>query len=101
MSGKRSATTELNHDNWNEENEPEDAGMFVLASNDVLEKRVIKTAKRRLPSKEVRIHSNCFESQLYLFFIAMLRFRVLQKVHSEHLLVSKPLLRQVCLLLVF
>lgn len=50
MSGKRTATTELNHDNWNEENEPEDAGMFALASNDILEKRVIKTARRRLPS---------------------------------------------------
>ncbi|XP_024867425.1 nuclear pore complex protein Nup50 [Temnothorax curvispinosus] len=52
MSGKRSATTELNHDNWNEENEPEDAGTFAMASNDILEKRVIKTARRRLPSKD-------------------------------------------------
>ncbi|KYM97533.1 PREDICTED: nuclear pore complex protein Nup50 [Cyphomyrmex costatus] len=52
MSSKRTATTELNHDNWNEENEPEDAGTFVLASNDILEKRVIKTARRRLPSKD-------------------------------------------------
>ncbi|KYN38402.1 Nuclear pore complex protein Nup50 [Trachymyrmex septentrionalis] len=52
MSGKRTATTELNHDNWNEENEPEDAGVFALASNDILEKRVIKTARRRLPSKD-------------------------------------------------
>ncbi|XP_011872531.1 PREDICTED: nuclear pore complex protein Nup50 [Vollenhovia emeryi] len=52
MSGKRTATTELNHDNWNEENEPEDAGTFVLASNDILEKRVIKTARRRLPSQD-------------------------------------------------
>ncbi|XP_012528052.2 nuclear pore complex protein Nup50 isoform X2 [Monomorium pharaonis] len=52
MSGKRTATTELNHDNWNEENEPEDAGTFALASNDILEKRVIKTARRRLPSKD-------------------------------------------------
>ncbi|XP_011693726.1 PREDICTED: nuclear pore complex protein Nup50 [Wasmannia auropunctata] len=49
---KRTATTELNHDNWNEENEPEEAGTFVLASNDQIEKRVIKTARRRLPSKD-------------------------------------------------
>lgn len=55
MSGKRTATTELNHDNWNEENEPEDAGTFALASNDILEKRVIKTARRRLPKDEVYI----------------------------------------------
>ncbi|KAL6265454.1 hypothetical protein P5V15_002250 [Pogonomyrmex californicus] len=52
MSGKRAATTELNHDNWNEESEPEDAGTFALATNDILEKRVIKTARRRLPSKD-------------------------------------------------
>ncbi|XP_039303234.1 nuclear pore complex protein Nup50 isoform X2 [Solenopsis invicta] len=52
MSGKRTATTELNHDNWNEEHEPEEAGTFALASNDILEKRVRKTAKRRLPSRE-------------------------------------------------
>lgn len=57
MSGKRAATSELNHDNWNEENEPEDAGTFALASNDILEKRVIKTARRRLPSKDVSIYS--------------------------------------------
>lgn len=62
MSGKRTATTELNHDNWNEENEPEEAGTFVLASNDILEKRVIKTARRRLPSKDVSICSDCFVS---------------------------------------
>jgi len=60
MSGKRTATTELNHDNWNEENEPEDAGVFALASNDILEKRVIKTARRRLPSKDVSICPDYF-----------------------------------------
>ncbi|XP_020285570.1 nuclear pore complex protein Nup50 [Pseudomyrmex gracilis] len=49
MSAKRSATTDLNHDNWNEEHEPEEVGTFVKASNDVLEKRVFKTARRRLP----------------------------------------------------
>ncbi|XP_012224425.1 nuclear pore complex protein Nup50 [Linepithema humile] len=49
MASKRSATTELNHDNWNEENEPEEAGTFAKASSDILEKRIIKAAKRRLP----------------------------------------------------
>ncbi|XP_072748485.1 nuclear pore complex protein Nup50 [Anoplolepis gracilipes] len=52
MAGKRSATTELNHDNWNEENEPEEAGTFAKATNDILEKRVIKTARRRFPSRD-------------------------------------------------
>ncbi|XP_050446633.1 nuclear pore complex protein Nup50 [Cataglyphis hispanica] len=52
MAGKRSATTELNHDNWNEENEPEEAGTFAKAADDILEKRVIKTAKRRFSSRD-------------------------------------------------
>ena len=45
---KRSATTELNHDNWNDEEEHEDAGSFKQASADILQKRVIKTARRKL-----------------------------------------------------
>ncbi|XP_031846335.1 nuclear pore complex protein Nup50 isoform X2 [Nomia melanderi] len=52
MAAKRSATTELNHDNWNEEHEPEEAGTFIRASDDILEKRVVKRAKRRLQSTE-------------------------------------------------
>lgn len=69
MSGKRAATTELNHDNWNEENEPEDAGTFALASNDILEKRVIRTAKRRLPSNDVSISFNCLcVSIIFVFY---------------------------------
>lgn len=66
MSGKRTATTELNHDNWNEENEPEDAGTFALASNDILEKRVIKTARRRLPSKDVSKYAVLYLDFIYL-----------------------------------
>ncbi|XP_014474541.1 PREDICTED: nuclear pore complex protein Nup50 isoform X2 [Dinoponera quadriceps] len=46
MAGKRTATTELNHDNWNEEQEPEEAGTFARATTDVLRKRVLKTARR-------------------------------------------------------
>ena len=45
--GKRSATSELNHDNWNEEVEPEEAGTFAQADENILKGRVIKKAKRR------------------------------------------------------
>jgi len=44
---KRNANTELNHDNWNEEEEPQEAGVFVQADNKTMEGRVIKKAKRR------------------------------------------------------
>ncbi|XP_026764979.1 nuclear pore complex protein Nup50 [Galleria mellonella] len=49
MSVKRQATTDLNHDNWDQDdpNEHEEMGTFKTASKDVLEKRVIRTAKRR------------------------------------------------------
>ena len=43
---KRNANTELNHDNWNEEEEPQEAGVFVQADNKTMEGRVIKKAKR-------------------------------------------------------
>ncbi|XP_046819908.1 nuclear pore complex protein Nup50 [Vespa crabro] len=52
MATKRTATTDLNHDNWNEENEPEDAGTFTKASDEILQKRVIKAARRRLIPKD-------------------------------------------------
>ncbi|CAL7936712.1 unnamed protein product [Xylocopa violacea] len=52
MAGKRSAATELNHDNWDEEENPEEAGTFKKASDDVMEKRVVKRAKRRLQASE-------------------------------------------------
>lgn len=48
MSVKRRPDTELNHDNWDEETEPEQFGEFEKASEDELKSRVIKTAKRRL-----------------------------------------------------
>lgn len=49
MSVKRQATTELNHDNWDQEDpdEQEEIGTFKTASKEILEKRVIRTAKRR------------------------------------------------------
>lgn len=44
---KRGATSELNHDNWNEDEESEEAGTFQQAPADVLKTRVIRQAKRR------------------------------------------------------
>ncbi|XP_066992892.2 nuclear pore complex protein Nup50 [Anabrus simplex] len=44
---KRIATSELNHDNWNDVEEPEERGTFKKAAPDVIERRVIKAAKRR------------------------------------------------------
>lgn len=82
MSGKRAATTELNHDNWNEENEPEDAGTFTLASNDILEKRVIKTARRRLPSKDVSIYFILYLDYI-CFFIVIVALIVSGKSHEK------------------
>lgn len=44
---KRGAGTELNHDNWDQEEESEEAGEFKKASDDQMKGRVIKKAKRR------------------------------------------------------
>jgi len=44
---KRNAATELNHDNWEEEDEKEEAGEFKRASEEQMKERVIKKAKRR------------------------------------------------------
>lgn len=60
MSVKRQATTELNHDNWDQDDpaDHEEMGTYKTAPKDVLEKRVIRTAKRRsqlATGDEVRI----------------------------------------------
>lgn len=47
-SKKRTATRELNHDNWNDEDEPEDAGTFRQAPTEVIQTRVIRQARRRM-----------------------------------------------------
>lgn len=52
MAGKRTGS-ELNQDNWNDY-EPEEAGSFQLAPDEVLKKRVIKVAKRRRPIVRLR-----------------------------------------------
>ncbi|RUS76591.1 hypothetical protein EGW08_015633, partial [Elysia chlorotica] len=53
---KRGAASELNHDNWDEEEEPEEAGIFVQADKETLQHRVIKKAKRRGAGSEDVIH---------------------------------------------
>ena len=47
MAAKRSANSDLNHENWDEEVEAEEAGSFVPANAEVLKDRVIKKARRR------------------------------------------------------
>lgn len=44
---KRTATRDINHENWDQEDEPEEAGTFQRAPEEQLKNRVIKTAKRR------------------------------------------------------
>lgn len=50
--GKRAAGRELNHDNWNDEEEGEDLGEFKKASEDELSQRIRKVAKRRVAVDE-------------------------------------------------
>lgn len=49
MAGKRQATSNLNHENWDQEEEPEERGTFRTAPPDELKARVIKKATRRKP----------------------------------------------------
>lgn len=49
MTSKRAADKQIDHDNWQEEDDTEEAGEFAKASQDELKKRIIKTAKRRMP----------------------------------------------------
>lgn len=53
MAAKRTASSDLNHDNWNEEEAPEEAGTFKRASEDKIKNRIIKTARRRNPISRV------------------------------------------------
>lgn len=47
MSSKRGAGSDLNHENWNDEDDVEEVGEFKKASTDELKRRTIKVAKRR------------------------------------------------------
>lgn len=49
---KRVADKELNHDNWNDEEEAEEAGSFQKASAETLQTRVFKQAKRKLAGNQ-------------------------------------------------
>lgn len=48
MSTKRRPDTDLNHDNWADEEEPEEVGEFMKADEAELKSRVIVKAKRRI-----------------------------------------------------
>lgn len=48
MSGKRNAQYDLNQDNWDQDEEPEEKGAFKTASQDELNNRVIKKARRKM-----------------------------------------------------
>jgi len=48
MSSKRRADKYLTDRNWDEEEEPEEAGKFEAASVDILKQRTFKKAKRRI-----------------------------------------------------
>ncbi|XP_014219582.1 nuclear pore complex protein Nup50 [Copidosoma floridanum] len=62
MSNKRKPTTELNHDNWNQEEEKIEPGIFEKASDDILSRRIVKTARRRLPQSEDGTTKSAFGS---------------------------------------
>jgi len=51
---KRGAGTELNHDNWDQEEESEEAGEFKKATEDQMKGRVIRKAKRRNLNEDQR-----------------------------------------------
>lgn len=48
MSIKRVANSKLNHENWDQEEEAEEAGTFKRAAAEELKTRVIKTARRKV-----------------------------------------------------
>lgn len=54
---KRTATRDINHENWDQEDEPEEIGQFQKASEEVLKTRVFKTAKRRNLSSVSQVRS--------------------------------------------
>ena len=67
---KRGATRELNHDNWDEDEEAEEAGTFQKASEEALHGRVIKQARRRLgASEDVRQLFNSLFALLWFYFV--------------------------------
>lgn len=57
---KRRPTSDLNHDNWDVEDEPEDGGSFQVAPQAELQTRKILKPRRKLPQSEAP--SNPFQS---------------------------------------
>lgn len=49
---KRNAISDLNRDNWDQDDEVEEVGVFKRATDEELQRRVIKTARRRNPGSE-------------------------------------------------
>ena len=67
---KRNAISDLNHDNWADEEEPEEAGTFRQADKNTLQGRVIKKAVRRGIKQTVsQLFIQKFYMILYLFTI--------------------------------
>lgn len=58
--GKRAAGRELNHDNWNDEDDGEECGDFKKATDDEIQRRVRKVAKRRNVDSENSPAANPF-----------------------------------------
>jgi nuclear pore complex protein Nup50 len=55
---KRTASSDLNHDNWDKQEDPEDAGTFKKASDEAIKNRIIKVAKRRNPISSVQVSTS-------------------------------------------
>ncbi|XP_031568078.1 nuclear pore complex protein Nup50-like [Actinia tenebrosa] len=58
---KRGAGSELNRDNWDDDDEIEEAGTFTIASEEDLNKRKIIRARRRIPSDANSKSSGVFQ----------------------------------------
>lgn len=60
MSTKRVANSKLDHENWDQEEEAEEAGTFKRAAADELKTRVIKTARRKVVTGDDDGKKNAF-----------------------------------------
>lgn len=81
---KRTATSELNHDNWDIEEESETPGTFQPLSGSELKNRVIKKAKRHLGNVSLDVFSYLVYYDILLFAHIILFIYILY----NHLFVS-------------
>lgn len=86
---KRTATREINHENWDQDDEPEDPGTFQRASEEELKGRVIKTAKR----KSLNSQGVCRDRRLFVTQIIIFNILRVKPERSVHLLVLVKLQR--------